>query len=232
MIEQLKTFSGTINRPVTFPYILTLPDRYGAAERKWPLILFLHGAGERGTDVNLVRQHGIPRMATQFDEFPFITVSPQCPENHWWSDYLEALIALVDMISNQYAVDPDRIYLTGLSMGGYGTWHLAASYPDRFAAIAPICGGGLWAYGFPERVRELKHVPVWVFHGALDDVVPLSESEVLVRELEAAGGQVRFTVYSEADHDSWTQTYNNPDLYTWFLSHRRGTSASGDAPTD
>ena len=117
--------------------------------------------------------------------------------------------------------DPDRVYLTGLSMGGFGTWSLAMAYPDRFAAIAPICGGG-----DPQLACALKDVPVWAFHGAKDPTVPLEQSEQMVQALEACGGNVRLTVYPEADHDSWPETYANPDLYAWFLSHARSTSRS------
>ena len=123
-----------------------------------------------------------------------------------------------DVITS-YAVDTERLYLTGLSMGGFGTWHLGAVHPERFATLAPICGGGAWFAGFPEKARVLKDVPIWVFHGAKDEVVPLQESEKVVDVLKACGGNVRFTVYPDADHDSWTETYNNPELYEWFLQH-------------
>ncbi len=219
MIEQARVFSARITRQVDLPYLLTLPDGYGKVDRQWPLILFLHGAGERGQDIDRIRTHGIPRIVLHQDDFPFITVSPQCPENHWWPDYRDALLGILDMVADQYQVDQSRVYLTGLSMGGYGKWYLAVEHPERFAAIAPICGGGIWAYGFPARVCELKTMPVWNFHGALDDVVPISESEKLVEALEACGGDVQFTVYPDAEHDSWTETYNNPALYDWFLSH-------------
>jgi predicted peptidase len=222
MIEQAKAFEAQITQTVKLDYLLHLPDNYHAsAKRKWPLILFLHGAGERGDDLALVKVHGIPKVAMVLDEFPFIAVSPQCPPNHWWSDFSAALIMLLDAISTTYAVDADRVYLTGLSMGGFGTWHLAVEYPHRFAAIVPICGGGVWAYGFPERVSDIKHLPVWAFHGAKDDLVPLRESEVLVETLQKCGGDAKLTVYPEAGHDSWTETYNNPELYAWFLSHSR-----------
>jgi len=121
----------------------------------------------------------------------------------------------------EYPVDQDRLYLTGLSMGGFGIWHLAVTYPDRFAALAPICGSGPWLAGFPKRVRVIKHVPRWVFHGAKDRTVPPRESKVLVKELEACGGNVHFTLYPQAGHDSWTETYRNPELYEWFLSNKR-----------
>ena len=116
-------------------------------------------------------------------------------------------------------IDPTRIYLTGLSMGGYGTWHMAVTYPQKFAAVVPICGGGGWMYGFPKRVCALKDVPVWAFHGALDPVVPLQASQDLVNALNECGGEARLTIYPEALHDSWTQTYDNPELYQWLLEH-------------
>ena len=109
-----------------------------------------------------------------------------------------------------------RIYVTGLSMGGYGTWDLATRYPNRFAAIAPICGGGE-----PARACTVKHLPVWAFHGAKDEVVPLEQSQAMIDALAACDGNARLTVYPDADHDAWTQTYDNPELYDWFLSHRR-----------
>jgi predicted peptidase len=180
------------------------------------MILFLHGRGERGDDVEMIKKHGISKVVEQRKDFPFITVSPQCPEDTMWPLEIEALNALLDEIVARYAVDPDRIYLTGLSMGGYGAWHLATRYPERFAAVAPICGGG-----DPEKVCVLKDVPVWVFHGAKDPVVPLAASQEMVDALKACGGDVRFTIYPEAEHDSWTKTYEDPALYDWFLQHKR-----------
>lgn len=215
------TFEHEITQPVTLQYLRYLPKDYGKeSDRLWPMILFLHGAGERGDDIDLIKVHGIPRIVEERD-LPFVTLSPQCPVNHWWGDYLPSLDALVSQAIETLKVDPRRIYLTGLSMGGYGTWRMAVEYPQRFAAIAPICGGGFWMYGFPERVKEIRHLPIWVFHGAQDDVVPIQESEVLVKTLKECGAKVRFTVYPEAKHDCWTQTYNNPKLFKWFLSHQK-----------
>jgi predicted peptidase len=207
-----------ITRTLRLPYLLSLPADYSNdPEKKWPLMLFLHGAGERGlNDMVLLRKHGIPRVVEERD-LPFITVSPQCPPNSWWADYRPELLALIDHVSGTHRVDATRVYLTGLSMGGFGSWHLAAENPQRFAAVVPICGGGVWAYGFPERVLALKNTPVWAFHGAKDPTVPLAESETLVNKLQACGGKVRFTIYADAGHDSWTETYNNPDLYAWLL---------------
>lgn len=195
-------------------YLLYLPQDYDKSDKKWPLILFLHGAGERGSDLNLVKVHGPPKLIEQGEDFPFIIVSPQCPKEQWWS--LEFLDVLLKEIVANYHVDESRIYVTGLSMGGFGSWALAVKYPNRFAAIAPICGGGN-----PVKVKPITHLPVWVFHGAKDKTVPLEQSQVMVDALKRLGGNVKFTIYPDAAHDSWTETYNNPELYHWFLQHHR-----------
>ena len=150
-------------------------------------------------------------------DLPFIVVAPQCPKGSWWNDrdQIDNLSRLVSEIETNYRIDKRRIYLTGLSMGGYGTWSLAASDPSRFAAIAPICGGG--------NLRDagsIKDIPTWVFHGARDKVVPVSESKQMVQAIRAAGGEPEFTIYPKAGHDSWTASYENPDLYQWFLKHQ------------
>ncbi len=138
MPQEALTFEREIILKIRLDYLRYLPKQYGAEPgKKWPLILFLHGAGERGCDLELLKRHGIPKVVEQMD-LPFITLSPQCPETHWWSDYLTVLDDLLTCTIETYHVDPQRIYLTGLSMGGFGTWHLAAEYPHRFAAIAPI----------------------------------------------------------------------------------------------
>ena len=214
-------FQKEITRTVSLRYLLYLPKGYGQnKEEKWPLILFLHGAGERGNHLELVKKHGPPKLIEQGKEFPFVIVSPQCPADSWWTEMLDGLTALLDEIQSKYAVDPDRVYLTGLSMGGFGTWALACRHPERFAAIVPICGGGEWFLA-----TRLKNVPVWAFHGAKDSVVPPRESTEMVDALQRAGGDAQLTVYPEAQHDSWTQTYDNPQLYEWFLSHRRNAGS-------
>lgn len=198
---------------VTLDYLLYLPPDY-AQKDSWPLMLFLHGAGERGHDLKLVEIHGPPKLIEQGKQFPFIVVSPQCPTDRWWHPI--ELTALLDDVVARYKVDRDRIYVTGLSMGGFGTWMLAAYAPDRFAAIAPICGGGEPAWG-----TRLAHLPIWVFHGAKDPAVPLKRSEDMVDALKKKGNNVQFTVYPTAGHDSWTATYNNPEFYRWLLSQKR-----------
>jgi len=205
-------------------YLLFLPKEYAArSNNRWPLILFLHGAGERGTDVWKVATHGPPKNVARNPDFPFIIVSPQCPEGEAWSNHL--LLALLDEITRKYAVDPSRIYLTGLSMGGYGTWNLGLTHPEKFAAIVPICGGGeliTVILSSRDKARELKTLGIWAFHGGKDPVVPLEESQRMVDALKKAGvREVKLTVYPEVTHDSWTETYNNPELYEWLLEHHR-----------
>ncbi|HPD14850.1 MAG TPA: prolyl oligopeptidase family serine peptidase [Planctomycetota bacterium] len=211
---EAKAFAAAVTKRVACRYLLYLPKGYERGRRRWPLLLFLHGAGERGRDLELVKKHGPPRRLAEGHDLPFIVVSPQCPGGRWWSD--DVLAALLDDVIAHHRVDERRVYLTGLSMGGYGAWSLACEHPERFAAIAPVCGGGnrLLAH-------KLKDVPVWAFHGAHDDVVPLAESEKMVKAVQAAGGKAKLTVYPHAGHDAWTATYANPDLYTWLLRHRK-----------
>lgn len=196
---------------ITADYLLYLPKDYDQQE-KWPLVLFLHGRGESGDNLDLVKTHGLPKLIAAGKEFPFIVVSPQCPKDSWWNS--DILLALLDDVERNYKVDKERIYVTGLSMGGFGTWNLTFRAPHRFAAIAPVCGGGEAYWG-----QKIAHVPAWVFHGAKDPVVPLSRSEIMVENMKKKGGDPKLTVYPEAAHDSWTETYNNPELYTWLLSH-------------
>lgn len=202
-----------IKTTVEGEYLLYLPEGYEEGDEDWPLLLFLHGAGERGDDLEMVKRHGPPKRIEAGDDFPFIVVSPQCPPNQDWDTRF--LSVLLDEVVATHRVDESRVYLTGLSMGGYGTWALASENRERFAAIVPICGGGA-AY----NVCALKDVPVWTFHGLLDQVVPIEETTKMVRALQRCDGNVQFTVYPMAGHDSWTETYDNPELYEWLLNHK------------
>ncbi|MBN2138059.1 MAG: prolyl oligopeptidase family serine peptidase [Sedimentisphaerales bacterium] len=215
--QQAQAFEKTITKQLGIDYLLYLPKGYGEKEQEWPLMMFLHGAGERGDDLNKVKVHGPPKLAEGGKDLGFIIVSPQCPRDDWWTEKTEVLINLLDEIEERYDVDASRVYLTGLSMGGYGTWTLGSAYPERFAAIVPICGGGKRFSGW-----RLKDVPVWAFHGGKDNVVPLSESEDMVKAVKQAGGDAKLTVYPDAGHDSWTATYDDPALYEWLLEHRKG----------
>ena len=169
---------------VTMKYLLYLPKDY-EQKPSWPLLLFLHGAGERGDDLNVVKKHGPPKLIDQGKQFPFIVVSPQCPSGKWWEPF--ELSALLDEIVEKYKVDQDRIYVTGLSMGGFGTWALAAHSPSRFAAIVPICSGGEL-----RSTRALVNVPIWVFHGAKDPTVPLEMSERMVEVVPSKKSEAYF----------------------------------------
>jgi predicted peptidase len=204
------------NFKVRLRYLLYLPKDYDKKE-SWPLVLFLHGAGERGDNLDLVKTHGPPKLVQQGKAFPFVLVSPQCPAGRWWEPV--ELSALLDEIVEKQKIDKHRIYVTGLSMGGFGTWYLAAYTPKRFAAIAPICGGGepLTILLLP----HMSHISAWVFHGAKDPVVPAARSQAMVDALKRSGGQVKFTIYPDAGHDCWTETYANPKLYEWLLEQKR-----------
>lgn len=197
-------------------YLLYLPDGYlSDTIKKWPMIVFLHGSGESGDNLEKVKLHGPPKLIEQGKKFPFIVVSPQQrdPSAGFQAEVLKGII--VDL-KKKYRVDGDRVYLTGLSMGGYGTWDLAEKHPEEFAAIAPICGGGN-----ADKVWKLRHIPVWCFHGAKDDVVNIAASQIMVDSLKKYSSSVRFTIYPDANHNSWEATYNNDSLYTWFLSQKR-----------
>ena len=214
---------------IKLDYLLYLPSDYGKDEsKKWPLIVFLHGSGESGNDVQKVTKHGPPELLSNGTDLPlknFVVVSPQCPSSRvGWQPYM--LNPFLDEILAKYKVDPDHVYLTGLSMGGYGTWLWAEQNPGRFAAIAPMSGGG---NANPRIVRRsLSHMPVWNFHGEADPTVPISESEAMVEAVKKTGNQdVKFTRYPGVGHDCWSQAYGNAELYEWFLQHTRQPMPQG-----
>ena len=216
-VQTAQKLETQIVKTVKLEYLLSLPKNYRSSKKKFPLILFLHGSGESGNHLELVKVHGLPKMLEAGLELPCIVVSPQCPAETWWD--AEILGLLLDDLEKKLHVDPDRIYVTGLSMGGFGTWELAMRFPKRFAAIVPICGGGE-----PFFTSEITHLPIWVFHGAKDDVVPLEYSQRMVNALKKYGNKnLKFTVYKNAAHDSWSKAYANPKLYEWLLEQKRVT---------
>ena len=198
-----------------YRYLLYNPSSEAKKKkREWPLLIFLHGRGERGNNLNLVKKHGPPKIVETKD-LPFIIASPQCPRTDlWWKPHVVA--GLVDELLLKYPVDPDKVYLSGLSQGGFGTWATAAQHPKKFAAVAPVCGGGK-----TEWAKKFGPLPIWNFHGDADKVVPVGLSRIMVEAVEKAGGQIKYTEYPGVRHDSWTQTYRNPKLYDWLLSHSR-----------
>ena len=193
-------------------YLIYLPENYQTQE-KVPLMLFLHGRGESFGPPALVAKWGPPRFAARGDRLPYLVVSPQCPKSDNWSSTVQQqrLVALLDEITQKYKVDTDRIYLTGLSMGGFGSFRLAASHPERFAAVVPICGGAK-----PELAENLKSVPIWAFHGTEDRAVPLKRTADIVAAIKDSGGtSIQFTTLEGVGHNSWSAAYATPDLYIW-----------------
>ena len=220
-----------------YDYLVSQPENVtGEPGRRWPLILFLHGAAERGSEVAGVARQGLPRLlsadsglssaeievgrkvATQF-----VVIAPQCAHYEVWNE--DEVLRLIDDVTPQYNIDPARVYLTGLSMGGFGVWLIGLRHPQRFAAIVPVCGGGRIAdinTATKKELDALRSLGVWAFHGARDRVVPLEESTRMIEALrEAQVADVKFTIYPECEHDSWSASYANADLYTWLLQHRR-----------
>ncbi len=217
------TFSAQRRQTLRAPYLLYLPEIYGKDQQPLPLILFLHGSGERGRNPDKIRSFGPPRVAGTQKGFPFIVLAPQCPSGKWWTDadVTETVMALLEETCKNYLVDTDRTYLTGMSMGGFGAWNLAQQYPDRFAALAVVCGGGN-----PYLQTRLRDLPTRVFHGGQDKHVPVQMAQQMVGVLKQIGGQVELLIYPKMGHNIWEITYDNPKLYEWFLEHRRAKSTN------
>lgn len=195
-------------------YLISTPKDYSQTGTSSPLLLFLHGAGERGEDLNKVKKWGPPKFIEEGGDLPFIVVAPQCPSGKSWN--VEILKKLLDDVIENNNVDQSRVYLTGLSMGGFGSFNLAIAYPDYFAAVAPICGGGNASMAY-----KMKDIPTWVFHGKLDKAVPYSQSVDMVKALEKAGAKPIFTTLDEGEHaDAWIYAYNEAGLWGWFLKHK------------
>ena len=220
MIQHPHTLETQITKTVRLNYLLHLPRDYDRA-RKYPTILFLHGRDERGDDVEILKRHGLPKLIVEQPDFPFIVASPQCPADSDWSVEMDGVIALLDHIAMDYAVDLSRVYLTGFSMGVLGAYQLAFITPQSFAAMVVISARRPDVLRAPDRATALKHIPIWIFHGAQDTRVPANESIEIERALRDVSGNVRLTIYPDAGHDAWTRTYENPKLYDWLLEHKK-----------
>ena len=195
-------------------YLLFFPDEYKTQlSKKFPVLFFLHGAFERGDNIEIVKRHGPPKLALN-KEFPFIIVAPQCPVSGWWAP--RNVERLIELVIRKYRIDKQRVYLTGMSMGGFATWQLAVRNPERYAAIVPVCGGGN-----PITASRLKNMPIWAFHGEKDEVISVNQSVQMVDAVNQGGGNAKLTIYPHLYHDSWTETYNNPKLYEWLLEHKQ-----------
>ncbi len=242
--QEMKT--GFLKREINiggknYCYQIFLPEKFTSAQ-KWPVILFLHGAGERGADCERQTQTGLgPAIRKQMDDFRALVVFPQCRQDSVWIGKMEEVaLAALDKTIKDFNGDAQRIYLTGLSMGGYGAWYLASRHPQKFAAIAPICGGIIPPPGrlFPRNAlalipkdkphetiaEKIGKTPVWVFHGEADPVIPVTESRNMHAALQALGGNVKYTEYPGAGHNSWDQAYGETEFWIWLLLQRRKSS--------
>ena len=194
-------------------YLVNYPAGYEEGKR-YPVVLFLHGAGTRGEDIGVLERNFFLKMTQKYEEFSFITVAPHCKKGTWF-DYFETLKRFTQTVAAAPYTDPERLYLVGNSMGGYGTWQLAMSMPEYFAAIIPVCGGGMyWNAG------QLVNVPVWAFHGEIDNVVNADESRRMVNAINGKGGNAKLTLYPDTKHDSWTPTFQNREVFAWLFAQR------------
>lgn len=200
-------------------YLIRYPSGYVSGQR-YPVLFFFHGAGTRGNDINKLINNPFFTHIGQVQPFPFIVIAPQCTENTWF-DVFEKLQALLSAVAVSDFCDKTRIYAIGASMGGYATWQLGMSMPDLFAAIVPICGGGMYW-----NAERLKSTPVWAFHGEKDPVVLVEETKKMVTAVKKAGGNAKMTLYPEAAHDAWTETYRNSEVFRWLLSHQKSNTSS------
>ena len=223
-LRALEPATGLLDRTFTdadgkeAKYVLFVPHDY-TANKPYPLVLFLHGAGETGTDGKKQTYVGLgPVARMQEKNYPFFILFPQSQERSWQADSKDGRRALdiLAAVQKEYKIDDKRLYLSGLSMGGFGTWSLAQKYPDRWAAIVPVCGGG-----DPEQAKAFKDVPCWVFQGDADTAVTVDHSRKMVEALKAAGGQPQYTEYAGIGHNSWEMAYNTPELYEWLLKQHK-----------
>lgn len=197
-------------------YLQFLPEGYGeAAKQETPLVIFLHGAGERGTDLVGVRKHGPTKHAMEGHGYPFVLVAPQCPPGRWWKP--EEVLALTHHLVETLKVDPKRIHITGLSMGGFATWACIAQEPELYASAIPICGGG-----DPAAVGRFKQLPIWAFHGELDESVPVAKTREMEAALtEAKAPAFRVTYFPGVGHECWALAYDNPAVFAWMMLQHR-----------
>jgi len=216
-------------------YWLYLPEGAVENKEKLPVVVFLHGMGQRGSNLDQVLAHGPPKLIAGGKHFPFIMIAPQCPndshkgrrnaKSFWWHPEgpIDKVKNILDFESKRLGnIDPDRIYITGLSMGGFGTYQIVGRYPDYFAAAAPICGHGNRIEDKQALQEAFAKVPVWAFHGDRDNVVRLGEQQKTINLLREGGADVKFTIYPGVGHDSWTRTYDDPAFYQWLLMQRKG----------
>ncbi len=233
VLSQFETHTFTNDAGEQLPYRLLKPLNY-SNETKYPLVVFLHGSGERGNDNRLQLKHAAGDIASQQNQRAnaCFVLAPQCPKGQRWVDVdwsgdehemadeptgpQRLVMKIVDQLENDFSIDKNRIYITGLSMGGFGVWDAIQRWPERFAAAVPVCGGG-----DVRQAKAIAKIPIWVFHGAKDNVVQPGRSRKMIDAIRAAGGKPTYTEYSEAGHDSWSVTYRNAQLYKWLFAQTK-----------
>ena len=214
--EQELTWVNKLDKKKVY-HLLYLPDNYESqSEKKWPVLIYLHGADARSFHLHKVKQEGVPYVLRTGTKLPFVVAAPLCLPDDWWNSPGSSgrMNAFLDHLLESYRVDSRQIYLTGWSMGGAGTWKIASDYPHRFAAIAPLSGKSQTAY-----TATLQTTPIWAWHGAEDKIVPVSEAQKMVDVLKKNGGDIRLTLFQKAGHEVWQQVYSDPNLYNWLLQH-------------
>lgn len=215
---KIRQYQKVLRKDVTGEYYIFLPKDYGMTTKRYPLIMYLHGGSLRGAEFKKISTMGLPHYAETHPDFPFVVLAPQCPAGEIWTN-TDMLRGLLDEISSRYRVDRERIYLTGHSMGGRGTWYFAYTDPDRFAAIAPMSAVSTiaaWA-------DKLTKIPIWTFHGENDTIARVEETAELVKAIKADGGDIKFSLLPGRDHFI-LDIYENEELYRWFLEHRRSVN--------
>lgn len=215
--EELRAQKEAGKPKADYNYLLYLPKDYSVQTKDYPLVIYLHGGSHKGSDLNKLKEYGLPYLVNQGNDFDFIIVSPQCPDNKYWSseDWFEPLYT---KILDQYRIDINKVYLTGISMGGYGTFIVAMDYPDKFAAIVPLCGG--CNDSDTTRICHLKDIPIWAFHGTDDDLIPISETERIVDALNSCSGNIEFTKLDGEGHGIQFLYEKYPQMYEWMLKQR------------
>jgi predicted peptidase len=199
-------------------YCLYLPKDYGS-NSNWPLLLNLHGSGDRGSDLSIVRKHGLPAMIDKGKKLPMIVVSPQCHSDLSWNEM--PLPELLEEMQRKFHVDQQRIYVIGYSMGGFGAWNLAEKIPDQLAAIIPICGGGN-----TQAAANLVNLPIWAFHGQHDNVVPTEATTEMVTAIEAAGSKkVRMTIFPNEKHGIYDKVLKHNEMFDWLMAQKNSKSS-------
>ena len=219
----------------SLPYRLLRPNDYDAS-RQYPLVIFFHGAGERGVDNVKQLVHGMNDFASDdvMAKYPCFVIAPQCPDGEQWVDTpwsadshnmsakptvpMRLSLELITSLQSEFSIDASRLYVTGLSMGGFGVWDVIQRYPNRFAAAVPVCGGG-----DPAFAKPLRHTPIWAFHGDADTAVKPIRSRDMIAALKAAGGSPKYTEYPDVGHNSWSATYANREMYAWLFAQKRAT---------